>query len=184
MIKSIYILVQSGRERSRNSTTKISRTRETRSEHRWAGNTKIYNSINISLLFFIILCWHSLVLWWAPHFCIFVYMEEIKSYYGMNLEQNLPFSWAPFKTGRKQGMVDGWKSKRVQPFKIERTNLKLENGAKKKSAINLFLQHFCTGRHLIYDVHCTVYSGNFTLNALWVILDNILWLSLFNTFVM
>ena len=50
----------------------------------------------------------------------------------MNLEQNLPFSWAPFKTGRKQGMVDGWKSKRVQPFKIERTNLKLENGAKKK----------------------------------------------------
>ena len=59
-------------------------------------------------------------------------MEEIKSYYGMNLEQNLPFSWAPFKTGRKQGMVDGWKSKRVQSFKIERTNLKLENGAKKK----------------------------------------------------
>ena len=101
-------------------------------------------------------------------------MEEIKSYYIMNLEQNLPFSWAPFKTGRKQGMVDGWKSKRVQSFKIERTNLKLENGAKKKSAINLFLQHFCTGRHLIYDVHCTVYSGNFTLNALWVILDNIL----------
>ena len=98
---------------------------------RWAGNTKIYNSMNLSLQFFIILCWHSLVLWWAPHFCIFVYMEEIKSYYGMNLEQNLPFSWAPFKTGRKQGMVDGWKSKRVQPFKIERTNLQLETGQKR-----------------------------------------------------
>lgn len=56
-------------------------------------------------------------------FCILVYMEEIKSYYGMNLEQNLPFSWAPFKTGRKHGC----KSKRTKPFKIERTNSKLEN---------------------------------------------------------
>ena len=80
----------------------------------WAG--KHFFFINPSG--FLVLHWHRLILWWAPQFCIFVYMEGIKSY-GMNLEQNLLFSWASFKNGGKQGTVDGWKEQQSNLLRLK-----------------------------------------------------------------
>ena len=100
------ILLQSEGQRVRNSgQTKILRTQETRSQHYQMSFPVIFKLH----CFFIILCWHRQVLWRAPQFCIFVYMEGIKSY-DMNLEQNLPFSWTSFRDGRKQATADGGKS--------------------------------------------------------------------------
>ena len=96
------VLLQSEILRVRNSVIEISRTRETRSQLRMERHKNTFVSLSSNSSYFTGI--------WSGY-CRKVTRSRIlhfrldgghKKLRGMNLEQNLPFSWLPLKKGHKK----------------------------------------------------------------------------------
>ena len=126
LIKSRRILLQSEILRVRNSVIEISRTRETRSQLRMERHKNTFVSLSSNSSYFMGI--------WSGY-CRKVTRSRIlhfrldgghKKLRGMNLEQNLPFSWLPLKKGHKKATYR-WclQDQQCDLLKVNRTNLKL-----------------------------------------------------------